>query len=357
MGTKQSLPQVSEPLPTVEDWGQPPAVVPENERDATELVLQSWATCKAKPSPARYYRSEGEENERRASVLWRKRTSFIELDCGEDSFFVSNTYKVLGIADGVGGWAESGVDSSVFSNGLMENAKLYCETHRSELDPEVIMNNAFDKLVRDKRVTSGSSTVCIAALRNEGAKHFLDVANLGDSGLLIVRNNAVHHRVHEKVHSFNAPFQLAILPPAFQGRAFSDKVSDCLRESVEVKSGDVVIMGTDGLFDNRFNSQLAADAGAMGDNQETILGVPVSGVFLLPFLSGKNLERNDPFRIAQRILSETTKTSLSKDADCPWSDLLQHYGAKDAKGGKPDDITVLLSKVTTRENLSLSTIW
>lgn len=370
MGNRQSTPLLpnGEVSPQAEaaasksdavEWGLPPEEAPETEKDPTELVLQSWAFCKARPIASKAYRSDVEERRRRQSVSWRKRGSFIELDCGEDSFFVANNYKVIGVADGVGGWRAEGIDPALFSNSLMENAKLFAETHRDERDPEKIMNAAYTKTVKDGLIKAGSCTACIAALKKaEDGTSLLDVANLGDSGMMVIRNRDLHFRVHEKVHGFNAPFQLSILPKHLVGMAFSDRPADCIREAVPVKEGDVIVMGTDGLFDNRFNSQLAADAGWIGKVEESALArVPLIGFFLSGLLSDEKVEYVDPYRVAQRIVSDAYKTSINTEANSPWASMLRQFGEVDAKGGKADDITVLLSRVCTREELSSSTSW
>ncbi|ORC89604.1 protein phosphatase 2C [Trypanosoma theileri] len=382
MGGRQSTLATPEMRKAAENdtssWGLPPEDIPEDERTADELVLQTWAFCKAKPSPAANYRSDVEERKRRQSVAWRKRASFIELDCGEDSFFVSNTYKVVGVADGVGGWRDEGVDPSLFANSLMENAKLFSETHRTELNPEVILQSAFDKVVNDGRVRAGSSTACVVTLRrdnnnnninnnnnnlndndsNKKDEALLDVANVGDSGVLVVRDRQVLHRVHEKVHGFNAPFQLALLPPRLRGRAFADTVADATRETIPVRKGDVVITATDGLFDNRFNTTLASDAGWIGQVSTSALErIPILGFFLSPFFADEKVAYVDPQRVAQRIVQDAYKVSIDAEAHTPWSSMLKKFGAKDAKGGKADDITIVLSRVTTREELNASNVW
>ncbi|EPY24348.1 protein phosphatase 2C [Strigomonas culicis] len=362
MGNKNSSLDASTASATraaMQDWGLPPEDVPEDEKDPNELVLQSWAFCKAKPSPGLMYRSDVEERKRRQDVSWRKRSSFIELDCGEDSFFVANNYKVIGIADGVGGWREQGVDASQFANSLMENAKLFVETHRKERDPEAILEAAYGKVLRDKKVKAGSSTACVAVLNTDTeGKNVLDVANLGDSGLLVVRNREQLFRVHEKVHAFNLPFQLAVLPRHLQGRAFSDRVKDCVRESVEVQEGDVIVMGTDGLFDNRFNSELAEDAGWIGKTASSaVSSIPVVGFLLSGFFSDSRVEYVDPYRVVQRVVADAHRTSLNQEVNSPWASMLRQYGVKDAMGGKSDDITVILSRVSTREALSENSTW
>eukprot|EP00758_Cryptobia_borreli_P009546 Tbor_TRINITY_DN5490_c0_g1::TRINITY_DN5490_c0_g1_i1::g.25301::m.25301/K17508/PTC7, PPTC7; protein phosphatase PTC7 len=263
------------------------------------------------------------------------------------------------MADGVGGWSSLGVDPSHFSNALMENAKLYSETHRKELNPEVIMENAFQKVKRDGHVKAGSSTAIIAALQQEGSKTYLDVANVGDSGCLVIRNRSIIRRVHELVHSFNAPFQLAVVPSHMKN-CFSDKVSDAVRERVEVEKGDVIVLGTDGLFDNRFNVDIASDAGWVGKVEGT-------GLSTIPFFRNilniafnsfeKEVDYIDPFRVCSRIVQEAYKTSLSKEAESPWASMLRQVGVPDAKGGKVDDITVLIGRISSRSDLNMTTQW
>jgi protein phosphatase PTC7 len=367
MGSKQSTlkdatPAGAEVAETTSayNWGKSPERVPENEKeDLSELVIQAWAYCKAKPNLLQHYRSDTEEKERRQSIAWRKRGSFIELDCGEDSFFVSNTYKTIGVADGVGGWRDHGVDPAQMSNALMANAKLFTETHRTERDPEVIMRNAYEKTVADKKVTAGSTTSCIASLAKRGDRHFLDIANLGDSGLMVVRNREMLHRVHEKVHNVTSPFQLSILPEHMKSFAYKDRVEDCARESVEIQPGDVIVMGTDGLFDNRFNSVLAAETGWIGEVNESILSkVPLIGPMLsYVWNTEEKIEYTDPQRLTQRVVGECYKTSMSKTDDTPWSRILNSMGAADARGGKVDDITLVLARVTTRERLMDEVMW
>lgn len=343
----------------VASWGTPPDEAPATEKDPTELVLQSWAFCKAKPTPQKMYRSDVDERKRRQSVSWRKRTSFVELDCGEDSFFVANNYKVIGVADGVGGWRSEGVDPAIFSNALMESAKLYAETHRDDVDPEHILDAAYTKVVKDGNVKVGSSTACVATLKKEeDGSHTLDIANLGDSGLMVVRNRELYFRVHEKVHGFNAPFQLGVLPKSMVGRAFSDRPQDCVRESVPVEEGDVIVMGTDGLFDNLFNSQLASDAGWIGKVEESaITKIPLVGFWLSGLLEHDKMQYVDPYRVAQRVVADAYKTSINPEANTPWASMLRQFGETAAKGGKPDDITLLLSRVSTREDLNNNTPW
>jgi protein phosphatase PTC7 len=60
----------------------------------------------------------------------------------------------------------------------------------------------------------------------------------------------VVHRSQEQQHYFNTPFQLSIAPSTLQGLVLSDSPSSAVTSSFTVEEGDVVLVGTDGLFDN-----------------------------------------------------------------------------------------------------------
>lgn len=59
------------------------------------------------------------------------------------------------------------------------------------------------------------------ALHNE--KRILHTANLGDSGFVVIRKNAIVHRSQEQQHYFNSPFQLAIHPTIKDPRLIADR--------------------------------------------------------------------------------------------------------------------------------------
>lgn len=41
---------------------------------------------------------------------------------GEDWYFLAGNQRAIGVADGVGGWAEVGVDAGAYARGVMNNA-------------------------------------------------------------------------------------------------------------------------------------------------------------------------------------------------------------------------------------------
>lgn len=333
------------------------------EEDPDELVIQAWAYCKAKPAPLKF-RSFAEERRLKESRKWRGRQSFTELDCGEDSFFIAKHSRAIGVADGVGGWRSRGVDPSEFSNALMQHAKAFTDSQFDKqedknngpaLDPQRIIAVAHKRVIDEHKVKAGSSTACVATLiKNPDGTHELDVANVGDSGMLLVRNQKQIFRAKEGIHAFNTPYQLAVLPPQMKRRSISDSAADCTRERVKVEEGDVIVMGTDGLFDNRFGNHLAADAGWVNADRSTsknsafLSTIPVLGSWLGYAMGGQTVAFTDPYRVARRLVMDASTNSLSKTASTPWSVLLKQEGVAGAAGGKSDDITVVLGRIGRR---------
>lgn len=93
-------------------------------------------------------------------------------DSGEDAFFAttvggSPNHVAFGVADGVGGWQESGVDPSVFSHGL---AGLMAGTARvfeglaegKSVKPRALMQIAYDAVIANPRILAGGCTASLA---------------------------------------------------------------------------------------------------------------------------------------------------------------------------------------------------
>lgn len=91
--------------------------------------------------------------------------------------------------------------------------------------------------------------------------------------------------------------------------------------TVPVESGDVIVTGTDGLFDNLYNNEITA--------------VVVHGI-------RAGLE---PQVMAQKIAALARQRAQDKNRQTPFSTAAQHAGYR-YYGGKLDDITVLVSFIT-----------
>uniref|UniRef100_A0A8B9GBD1 Protein phosphatase n=11 Tax=Aves TaxID=8782 RepID=A0A8B9GBD1_9PSIT len=170
---------------------------------------------------------------------------------GDDACFVARhrSADVLGVADGVGGWRDYGVDPSQFSGTLMRTCeRLVKEGRFVPSNPVGILTAGYCELLQNKVPLLGSSTACIVVL--DRTSHRLHTANLGDSGFLVVRGGEVVHRSDEQQHYFNTPFQLSIAPPEAEGVVLSDSPDAADSTSFDVQLGDIILTATDGLFDN-----------------------------------------------------------------------------------------------------------
>ncbi|KAI0065346.1 protein serine/threonine phosphatase 2C [Artomyces pyxidatus] len=283
----------------------------------------------------------------RDHMLSSQRAGFTK-DAGEDFFYIQDMRNQsgvsFGVADGVGGWRESDVDPSLFSQALMYHAHRYAKMAwpgEPEIDPtqdyeerEAVegwemwprdcLQAAHDAVLRERAVVAGSSTACIVNLN--ASSGLLRAANLGDSGFMIIRSSSVFHRQRAQTHGFNFPKQLAKLPPLlkkFSG-ATMDLPQDADLYETKLRDGDIIIAFTDGLSDNVFNNEitsicsLVARAGGPEDTQVQT--------------------------IAERIIQYARACMVNKSRVSPF----EKAAARDGKfwfGGKMDDVTVVVALV------------
>jgi hypothetical protein len=145
---------------------------------------------------------------------------------GEDAQFI--TKYAVGVADGVGGYAEVGIDSGAYARALMSSAREYCLD--AQLDAPVDVGVRIDPMgalvyAYQAAKVEGGSTAVVATT---GADGKLFVRNLGDSGLMVWRHSrttslappiplkiseaeklwAVALKTDEQTHYFNCPYQL-----------------------------------------------------------------------------------------------------------------------------------------------------
>eukprot|EP00826_Nyctotherus_ovalis_P013274 TRINITY_DN1355_c0_g1_i4.p1 TRINITY_DN1355_c0_g1~~TRINITY_DN1355_c0_g1_i4.p1 ORF type:complete len:237 (+),score=68.20 TRINITY_DN1355_c0_g1_i4:170-880(+) len=148
-----------------------------------------------------------------------------------------------------------------------ESAKYSRKSFEQQVDPLAVLSKAY---ARAKAI--GSSTASVVVLNGST----VEVANLGDSTFLHLslenKQYVVANISKEQQHEFNVPYQLARLPDASYlvemklggrikeasrlerilagGKICRDAPESSDRYRFEVASEDVVILGTDGLFDN-----------------------------------------------------------------------------------------------------------
>jgi len=174
---------------------------------------------------------------------------------GEDAYFT--TPSAMGVADGVGGWGLIGIDAGLYSRQLMEFARECVTTATTSsssssvraLGPNDIMQQAYNAM---PKTIIGTTTATICTLE----KGALRVSNLGDSGVLVLRFNPTTWswtpvmRTREQVHYFNCPLQM--------GTDAGDFPCDADSYEFAVQENDLILLATDGVFDNLFDDDIAA---------------------------------------------------------------------------------------------------
>jgi len=249
----------------------------------------------------------------------------------------------IGVADGVGSWTvEQGIDVSKFSRELIsfcEKAAKDAVEHnwQKAMDPLHILSTAWTNINKAQLV--GSSTICIIAL--DGTTQRVQAANLGDSGFLVLRHHSriiagslhsvvspdrsafphqVIFRSTQQLHSFNEPLQLGLNS---KGRIVCEQPSDAEIIKLSLEEDDLVLLATDGLFDNLGESDILALIGE-GTDPPNVLAEKIAKA---AYAASLDTTRDGPFAI------------LAKDNNYMWG------------GGHPDDITVIVSRVTAARKL------
>ncbi|MDP6143911.1 MAG: SpoIIE family protein phosphatase, partial [Candidatus Marinimicrobia bacterium] len=157
---------------------------------------------------------------------------------GEDALFTSDEINALGVSDGVGSWYSRGVDPGIYARELMRLTEVAIQA--GKLDPVQALRQAY--AANKER---GSATACVALL-DDGQ---LNSVNVGDSGFIILRVSQVIQSRQITIHSFNFPFQL--------GQGSPDQPEDGVVVGIKLKPEDIIVMATDGLWDNLFEEQVA----------------------------------------------------------------------------------------------------
>ncbi|KAJ7709909.1 phosphatase 2C-like domain-containing protein [Mycena rosella] len=286
----------------------------------------------------------------RDSSLSRLSSLHPPLSAGEDFFLCTNMLHnsgvSLGIADGVGGWIDQGIDSSMFSQALMyyahghfENgwagepeidptleAPVEASPEGVEMTPSECLDLAYHDVLGDESIEAGSSTACLLTLNS--ATGVLRSVNLGDSGFCVIRSSSMFYNARPQTHGFNTPKQLAKLQSA-RGRNFGSRGS--LRDmprvaetwDTRVRDGDIVILYTDGLSDNVFPAEMLK-----------ICSLTMSG-------PGSEMEQVQA--IAGHLVQYARRCMFSSKLS-PFELDARRYKQR-YQGGKVDDVTVVVALV------------
>ncbi|CAF3338737.1 unnamed protein product [Rotaria sp. Silwood2] len=174
---------------------------------------------------------------------------------GDDVAFVkqSNDYILIGLSDGVSGNRHHGLDPYKFAHTLISS----CLEETDRIIGSSSMRGLVHRAIRcvEKRSIFGSATLCLLSIDKHSS--YLRSLNIGDSGFMLIRENKLIIRSHPQYHRGSSPFQLSSLPTtnSFTSnttRLYHDKPSDGEYIEHKIEIGDLLLIASDGLFDNLY---------------------------------------------------------------------------------------------------------
>lgn len=264
---------------------------------------------------------------------------------GEDASFINSS--ALAVFDGVGGSMSRGVNSGTYSRAL---ASLTGETFFSK--PNMSIKSALKTAARAITMR-GSTTACVAELYHG----FMRGINVGDSALWVIREGQIVFKTTSQQHRFNMPYQIRAecLADLEKGEEFE----------FAVRKGDVAILASDGLWDNVFADSISKTVKEHQDlwikmdrkkdkkrlDKHTLLFEPVLRSSKTNSKGAEAVQSGARVSdLAFHLSSHACKAAHSHSMPTPFQKNSAEEGSANTRGGKLDDITILVSLVVDSES-------
>lgn len=158
---------------------------------------------------------------------------------------------------------------------------------------------------------AGASTACVVGMEPSGR---LFGVNLGDSGVLVVRDGKKLFATTPQQHFHNCPYQLTSIANA--GVNSGDSLAMGQNVQLKLKENDVLCLASDGLWDNMEMAEIVQRVGRGEDTQ----GVADS-LSDQVMINQQDLKFRSPFQIGAE------------------------KAGQDWQGGKEDDLTIVIARV------------
>eukprot|EP01031_Cornospumella_fuschlensis_P040989 gene40989-49999_t len=294
-------------------------------------------------------------------------------NAGEDAYFLQG--HDLGVFDGVGGWTEEGIDSGIYSRTLANCISSRIAVDRALGSSEIDIKNAvsFASDECKARNITGSCTACIASLDSKSS--VMTVYNLGDSGLLLLRKGGQGYSLVYKsastYHDFNTPYQLGFSAFESDNNLFFDSPSAGTTSCLHVQEGDIVVLGSDGLWDNLYDEEIISTVNSFYESftandcaRKSLLQAIIDVLVDSALDSMANSRRQTPWSDALRaqmsqeqqleakktfslgtIWSKLAAALFNRRLDSSATSTEELIDKETVLGGKEDDITVIISLI------------
>ena len=237
---------------------------------------------------------------------------------GEDAAFCSG--RCFGVFDGVSG-ADKEEGKPLYSVILANQLKESLGT-RGGLSISQLKSELMDASLFADTCATGATTALVASI---GADGFLRAINLGDSVLMVIRDDKILVKSKERIHYFDCPYQLSNNSP--------DRPRDATSLQVELLPGDIIVSGSDGIFDNLTES--------------TVRKIVVSSYTSSTSINGATPSKVSLSLIAKKIVDESRVVSLDPKAQTPYAQMAMQNRYPDYEsgfGGKVDDISCIVAR-------------
>ncbi|CAA0807319.1 Probable protein phosphatase 2C 62 [Striga hermonthica] len=223
---------------------------------------------------------------------------------GEDAYFVAGQ-TWFGVADGMSQWSLEGTNPGVHARELVK----ICEKTVSDCNG-ISINNPLELLKHSVAETHspGSSTVLIAHFDGRA----LNVANIGNSGFIVLRKGSVWKSSSPMQYAFCFPLRI---------EKGDDPTSLAETYRVDLEEGDLILTATDGLLDNLYDEE-------------------ISSIVMQSLAGDKKLEE-----IAKLLATKAQEIGESGCTRSPFADDARAAGFSEYIGGRLDDVAVIVSLV------------
>ena len=228
------------------------------------------------------------------------------IDGGDDAIAIAHKENMVGVADGVGSWRAEGILPRPYAQSILQKSIEQVQAGKAGLRD--LLFQAYKQT--EKLGIPGSTTVDLVRILGSQAKGI----HLGDSGVMIIRNNQVVLQTNPLQSPFNYPYQLG---------AGHQTPADADLWQFTIKKKDWIIVGSDGLFDNLYPKEIVEILETAVNSTNA-----VDELTRASYLASKDLKRWSPF-------------AQNKYAATDFSD----FDPIEFLGGNPDDISCIVGLV------------
>ncbi|EGW30734.1 uncharacterized protein SPAPADRAFT_62594 [Spathaspora passalidarum NRRL Y-27907] len=254
-------------------------------------------------------------------------TDTLSIKAGDDTMLVSST--VLAVADGVSGWESDGIQTSsgIWSRSMVETFSRLMTEYKIQHSPHALHKRDIDQILDDSflhtshlmdlQKLNGSSTLVLVMLSGD----LLQMISIGDSKLYIIRDGKIIKTNEVQMISDLCPQQigtqtLSLLPSEI-----------AWVESFQLKEDDLIVMCSDGISDNLYESEILN--------------------YINEFIYEK---KNSLKTAANKLLIKAKEVAFDDYAYTPYNEQVNALPdtlkrGHQSVGGKLDDMSVLIAKV------------